>query len=82
MSSLLLVLWKNVYFAFVTLRENLLASNRWLILLNSLFTVANNAGMLKFKKNRLISSANITGSRIFEAFGKSLTKSEQKWSQY
>ena len=54
-------------------RESLLARNHWLILLNSLFTVANNTGMSQFEKNRFVFSANITGSRIFEAFGKSLT---------
>ena len=73
MSSFLLVLWKNEYFVFVTLRESLLARNHWLILRNSLFTVANNTGMLQFEKNRLASSANIIGLRILELFGKSLT---------
>ena len=62
-----------MYFAFVKLRESLLARNHWLILLNSLFTVANNTGMLQFEKNRLVSSANIIRSQIFDAFGKSLT---------
>ena len=47
--------------------------NHWLILLNSIFTVANSTGMSKFEKNGLVSSANIIGSRIYEAFGKSLT---------
>ena len=53
----LLVLWKNEYFIFVTLRESLLARNHGLSLLNSLFTVTNNTGMLQFEKNRLVSSA-------------------------
>ena len=39
-----------------------------MILLNSLFTVANNTGVLQFENNRLVSSASIIGSRIFEAF--------------
>ena len=73
MPSFLLVLWKNEYFVFVSLRESLLKRNQWLILLNSLFAVANNTGMLYFEKNRLVSYAGIIGSRIFEAFGKSLT---------
>ena len=70
MSSFLLVLWKNEYFAFVTLRESLLARKNWLILLNSLFTVAKSTGMSQFEKNRLVSSANIIESRIFKAFRK------------
>ena len=73
MSSFLLVLWNNVSFASVTLKEKLSASNHWLILLNSLFTVANSTGMSQFEKNRLVSPANIIESRVFEAFGKSLT---------
>ena len=72
MSPFLLVLWKSKYFIFVTLRKSLLARNHWLILLNSLFTVAKSAGMFQFEKNRLVSSANNIGSRIFEAFDKSL----------
>ena len=70
MSSFLLVLWKNEYFAFVTLRKSLLARKNWLILLNSLFTVAKSTGMSQFEKNRLVSSANIIESRIFKAFEK------------
>ena len=66
MSSFLLVLRKNYYFVFMTLRENLVARNDWLILLNSLFTVANSTEMLQFEKSRLVSSANIIGSRTFE----------------
>ena len=66
----------------MTLRESLLAKKHCLILLNSLFTVANSTGMSQFEKNRLVSSANTIGSRIFEAFGKKLHKEEQKWSQY
>ena len=72
MSPFLLVLWKNEYLVFVTLRESLLARSCWLLLLDSLFTVARSTGMLQFEKNRLVSLTNIIGSRIFEMFGKSL----------
>ena len=80
MSSFLLVLRKIEYLIFVTLRESLLARNHWLILLNSLFTVANNTGMLQFGKNRLVSFVKIIGSRILEAFCESLTKSRNRSS--
>ena len=47
MSSFLIVLWENGYFVFVTL-------DHWLILLNSLFELANSTGMSQFGKNRLV----------------------------
>ena len=50
MPSFLLVLWKNEYFVFLTLRESLLAINHWLLLLKSLFTVANDTGMRNLKR--------------------------------
>ena len=50
-----------------------------MISLNLIFTVANIiTRMSQFEKNRLLSSANIIGSRIFEAFGKSLTESTNR----
>lgn len=42
------------------------------ILLNSLFELANSTGMSQFGKKQISISANIA-SRIFEMFGKSLT---------
>ena len=73
MSPFLLVLWKNGFFVFMTLKESSLAKNHWLILPNSLFAAAKSTVMLHFEKNRLVSSANIIESIVFEAFGKSLT---------
>ena len=59
----------------MTLKESLLARNHRLILLNSLFTVASNIGMLQSEKNRLVSAVNIIRSRIFEAFGPNIEPS-------
>ena len=73
MSSFSLALWQNEYFAFVMLRESLLARHYWWILLNSLFTVANGTMILQIEKN-----ANIIGLRIFEEFSKLLTYSRNR----
>ena len=56
MSYFLLFLWRNKYFVSVTLKENLLARNRWMVLL---FTAGNSTGMSQFEKKRLVSSENI-----------------------
>ena len=79
MSSFLTSFIEKWILRFSDTKRDFIIRSHWLISLNLIFTVANIiTRMSQFEKNRLLSSANIIGSRIFEAFGKSLTESTNR----
>ena len=72
-SSLLLALWKNENFVFLTLKESLFELNHSLIFCNSLLTVEKATLMPLRSKTRFVSSANIIVFSKLEALGRSFT---------
>ena len=62
---------KDVYACFLIFNNSLFALNYSPILSISLFTVKKRVEILQEEKKRLVSSANIMGSKIFEALQRS-----------
>ena len=68
MFSFWMGLWKNEYLGFLMFSESLFETNHWLMFSNSWFTIWNKYLISLCVKNKLVSSANIIGSNMFEAF--------------
>ena len=58
--------------------DNLLHENQSLSLISSVLTISNKVFMLELEQKRFVSSANIIGSSMFEALGRSLTYIKNK----
>ena len=65
--SLIEFLLKSLYLFFLIFNDSLFALNHYPILWNSLFKIKKNVEIFRWEKKRLVSSANIMGSKIFEA---------------